>query len=362
MVSQTLPEPRVATAQPCSKGHVLVVDDEEPNRLLLRDPLEALGYSITEAVNGPDALRSMTKTMPDLVLLDVMMPGMDGFQVCRRLKKDPRTAHIPVLMVTALSERKERLMGIEAGANDFLNKPVDIQDLTLRVANGVYAKNLFDQLQVERDKSDRLLLNTLPRVIAERMKGGEYNIADHYPEVTVLVADLVGFTALTVHIDAHQVVSLLNEIFTTFDLLAEERSLEKIKTIGDAYMIAGGLPEPRPDHAEAVANYALEMLKAVRLFNEQYQTSIQLRIGIATGPVIAGVIGRKKFAYDIWGDTVNLACRLEAYGQPGTILANHTTYLRLKAGYDFDNEQVLDLKGRGATTCHRLVGQTAPRG
>lgn len=344
-----------------SKGYVLVVDDEEPNRLLLRDPLEAYGYEVTETASGTEALLSIAERLPDLVLLDVMMPGMDGFQVCRRLKKDPRTAHVPILMVTALSERKERLMGIEAGANDFLNKPVDIQDLTLRVANAVYAKALYDQLEAERQKSEKLLLNTLPAAIAERMKSGTCNIADYHPEVTVLVADLVGFTALTLHVDPHQVVSLLNEVFSTFDLLAEEHGLEKIKTIGDAYMLVGGLPEPRPDHAEAVAAFALAMMAEVKSFNEEYHTSIQLRAGIATGPVIAGVIGRKKFAYDIWGDTVNVACRLESCGGPGTICVAESAYRKLKDGYDLGDERVVDLKGRGPTTFYLLKGRAEQR-
>src|ERR1017187_9592616 len=136
-----------------SLGLVLIVDDEEQNRMLLRDPLEARGYEIAEAENGMVALAKIAARLPDVILLDVMMPQMDGFEVCRRLKTDSKTAHIPILMVTALSDRKERLMGIAVGANDFLNKPVDIQDVTLRVGNAVYAKRLHDQLQVERKKS-----------------------------------------------------------------------------------------------------------------------------------------------------------------------------------------------------------------
>jgi class 3 adenylate cyclase len=336
---------------------VLIVDDEEPNRILLRDPLEARGYEVAEAESSAQAVQRIAHRLPDAILLDVMMPGKDGFQFCRQLKADRWTAHVPVLMVTALSERKERLLGIEAGANDFLNKPVDIQDLILRVGNAVYAKSLFDQLQVERDKSERLLLNTLPRRIAERMKKGEVSIADQHPEVTVLLADLVGFTALTAHIDSNQIVSLLNEIFSAFDLLAEEHCLEKIKTIGDAYMVAGGLPEPRPDHAEAIAELALDMRTAVEDFNRQYDTSIQIRIGICTGPVIAGVIGRKKFAYDIWGDTVNLACRLESSGEPGTIQVSDSSFEKLSNKYRFGEKKTLDLKGRGPMPVHRLTGR-----
>ena len=341
------------------RGLVLIVDDDEGNRTLLRDPLETHGYEIVEAANGEQALQQVEQRPPDVILLDVMLPGMDGFEVCRRLKKDSRTAPIPVLMVTALSERMERMMGIAAGASDFLTKPVDLQELTLRVGHAAHAKHLFDQLQAEQEKSEHLLLNTLPRPIAERMKKGEVNIADQHPDVTVLVADLVGFTTLTAHIGPDQVVYLLNEIFSAFDGLAEKYGLEKIKTIGDAYMVAGGIPLPRPGHAEATAELALDLMAEIEKFNRAYNTSIHLRIGISTGSVVAGVIGRWKFTYDLWGDTVNLACRLESLGQAGSIQVSDSTYERLKDKYRFDGSRSLDIKGRAAELVHVLCGRLA---
>src|ERR1051326_9011526 len=175
---------------------ITVVDDEEANRILLREALEARGCQVNEASNGREALAQIAKQLPDTILLDVMMPGLDGFQVCRQLKDDPMSAHVPVLMVTALAEREERLAGIGAGANDFLTKPVDIQDLILRVGNALQTKSLFDQLQCEREKSDRLLFNALPIPIAERMKNGETTLADSHAEASILVADVIGFTAL----------------------------------------------------------------------------------------------------------------------------------------------------------------------
>lgn len=340
-----------------SRGLVLVVDDEEANRMLLRDPLEVHGYEIIEAENGEQALQKVEQRPPDVILLDVMMPRMDGFEVCRRLKKEARTAHIPILIVTALSERMERMMGIAAGASDFLSKPVDLQELTLRVNHAVHAKRLVDQLQAEQVKVERLLLNSLPRAIAERMKQGEVNIAEHHPDVSVLLADLVGFTTLAAHIGPEQVVYLLNEIFSGFDLLALKHGLEKIKTIGDAYMAAGGVPLPRPDHAEAIAELALDMMAEIEKFNRAYNTSIQLRIGISTGSVVAGVIGRWKFTYDLWGDTVNLACRLESLGQAGTILVSDLTYQRLRDKYRFDDSRSLEIKGRAAELVHTLRGR-----
>lgn len=338
------------------EGLVLVVDDEEQNRGLLRDPLEARGYLVEEAESGEEALEKVAENPPDVILLDLMMPNMDGFEVCRRLKTNAKTAPIPILMVTALSERKERLMGISVGANDFLNKPVDIQDVTLRVGNAVYAKRLHDQLQAEKEKSEQLLLNILPKPIAERMKQGETNIADSHPDITVLVADLVGFTTLSIHISPEQVVHLLNEIFSAFDHLVAKHGLEKIKTIGDAYMVAGGISEPRQPHVEAMAGLALDMQEEIKRLNREYETSVRLRIGICTGPVVAGVIGHSRFAYDLWGETVNLACRLESTCDAGKIQIAESTWDRLKHKYQFKPKHHVDVKGYNHLTAYWLDG------
>ena len=348
-----------------SRGFVLVVDDEEQNRTLLHDPLEARGYEVEEAENGTQALQKVAARPPDVILLDLMMPNLDGFQVCRRLKIDAKTAHIPILMLTALSDRKERLMGIEAGANDFLTKPVDLQDVIMRVGNAVYTKHLHDQLQAEKEKSEQLLLNILPKAVAERMKKGETNIADSYPDVTVLVADLVGFTTLSAHIDPELVVQLLNEIFSAFDLLTEKHGLEKIKTVGDAYMVAGGMTFPRPDHAEACAELAIHLREEIERRNRQTNSSIQLRVGICTGPVVAGVIGRGRFAYDLWGETVNVACRLESTAAVGKIQISESTYECLRGKYQFEEKHSASVNGQSDLAAYwlgRRLGNPAMNG
>jgi len=327
--------------------------------MLLRDPLEARGYEIAEAENGEQALRQAAERPPDVILLDVMLPGMDGFEVCRRLRRDPRTAPIPVLMVTALSERRERMAGIAAGANDFLNKPVDLEDLTLRVRNAVYTSQLFKQLHAERQRSEALLLNLLPSAIAQRMKAGEVNIADHHSDVTVLVSELVDFSTLAVHIGAPQMVCWLNEIFSAFDSLVQQHGLETIKTLGDAYMVAGGISLPRPDHAEAVAELAFDLRAEVGRLNCEYRTSLRLRSGISTGPLVAGVIGRKKLAYDLWGDTVNLACHLAAAGEAGSITVSQATHERLQHRYRSQSRQTASLRGQDAVTAYELEARLA---
>lgn len=340
-----------------SLGVVLVVDDEPQNRSLLRDPLEASGYEVREAENGWQALQKVAARPPDLILLDLMMPEIDGIEVCRRLKKDAKTAHIPILMVTALTERQERLEAIKAGANDFLNKPVDLKDVILRVGNAVHSKQLYEQILVEQERSERLLLNILPRPIAERMKKGETNIAENHPDTTVLLARLVGFHALSANVDAWQAVQLLNEIFSAFDGLVEKHGLEKIKTMSDSYMVAGGISIPRLDHADAMADLSFELQEEVMRFNQHHDAAVQIQIGICTGPSIAGVIGREKFAYDVWGETVNLACRLEASGEPGKIHVAQSTYGRLKDKYQFEKPHRIDSHGAGSLPAYWLANR-----
>jgi len=212
-------------------------------------------------------------------------------------------------------------------------------------------------LRAEREKSERLLLNVLPEPIAQRLKTQEGVIADGHSDVSVLFADIVDFTPLSDRLNPEQVVVLLDEVFTAFDALADAEGLEKIKTIGDAYMVAGGLPEPRPDHVRAVAEMALGMLDEVARCAERFGAPLSVRIGIDTGPVVAGVIGRRKFIYDLWGDTVNTASRMESQGLPGTIQATRAVYERLRDRYEFEERGSVPVKGKGAMTTYLLVGR-----
>lgn len=213
------------------------------------------------------------------------------------------------------------------------------------------------KLVVEREKAERLLLNILPESIAKRLEHEHNTIADSFEEATVLFADLVDFTNLSSQISPVELVSLLNEIFSRFDRLLERYGLEKIKTIGDSYMVVGGLPLPRTDHAEAVADFALDMQKEIQEFNAEKGQSFSMRIGINTGPVVAGVIGLKKFIYDLWGDTVNTASRMESHGVPGYIQVSSTTYERLKDKYIFQERGVIYVKGKGEMTTYLLNSQ-----
>lgn len=216
------------------------------------------------------------------------------------------------------------------------------------------------QREEAQERSERLLLNVLPKPIADRLKRDPSAIADRYAEVTVLFADIVDFTKFSAGIPPQELVALLNEVFSEFDQVGERHGLEKIKTIGDAYVIVGGMPVPRQDHAEAVAEMALEMPDALaRACAGRAIMSLQLRIGIHTGSVIAGVIGRTKFIYDLWGDTVNTASRMESHGLPGSIQVSHETYARLREGYEFHDRGLVPIKSKGEMATYLLVGRKA---
>ena len=213
------------------------------------------------------------------------------------------------------------------------------------------------QLQEEQEKSERLLLNILPEAIANELKEGKSNLAQKFDAVTILFADIVSFTQLSAIMSPTELVDLLNEIFSAFDRLTEEYGLEKIKTIGDAYMVAGGIPYARPDHAEAIAAMALDMQQEIIRFNKRHNRELSIRIGINSGAVVAGVIGKKKFIYDLWGDAVNTASRMESHGISGYIQVTETTYQLLQAQYVFQERSKIKVKSKGEIKTYLLLGE-----
>lgn len=206
-------------------------------------------------------------------------------------------------------------------------------------------------------ETERLLLSILPKPIVDRLKQEQGIIAERFDDVTILFADIVGFTRLEMQISPIALVILLNEIFSAFDKLAERLGLEKIKTIGDKCMVAGGLPVPKADHAEATTEMALCMQDEVALFNANNDGGFDIRIGINTGPVVAGVVGVRKFIDDLWGDTVNVASRMEAHGIPDRIQVTGTTYERLPDKYVFEKRGTIHVKNRGKIDAHLLTGR-----
>jgi adenylate cyclase len=211
----------------------------------------------------------------------------------------------------------------------------------------------------ERDRSDTLLANILPPAIAERLKdrAGEAEIADAYPEATVLFIDMAGFTALTGATTPDRLVRFLNEVYNRFDALVERYGLEKIKTSGDAYMVVGGVPEPLADHAAQVADFALAARDAMAGIADPLGRPMPVRVGIATGPVVAGVVGKRKFFYDVWGDAVNTASRMESTGEIGHIQVSPTTHALLVDRFDFTERGLIEVKGKGPMRTWFLVGR-----
>ncbi|RDV04958.1 adenylate/guanylate cyclase domain-containing protein [Undibacter mobilis] len=344
------------------QSRILIVDDNAANRDVLERRLAREGHAVVTAANGVQALKLVGDEDFDLVLLDLIMPELSGFDVLTRLKGDDATRHIPVIVISALDELDSVVRCIEAGAEDFLSKPFDPILLRTRINSSLEKKWLRDRekkfvadLETEKRKSETLLLNILPHSIVRRMREGELKIADQVHESTILFCDLAGFTMLSGTMSAEDVLDFLGEIFTQFDALAAEAGVEKIKTIGDAYMAAAGIPEPQPDHAHRIARLAPRMMRAVRDVARTTGLKLEARIGIHTGPIVAGVIGTHKFAYDVWGDSVNTASRMESHSVNGRIHISEATRRALGEAFPLEPRGVIEVKGKGPMQTYFLL-------
>ena len=357
------------------KAEVLVADDSRTMRAALSRSLRELGFTnISEAVDGADAINKLLDRPYDLMLLDMEMPVMNGMEVLAAMKLKPSISGIPVIVISAADQVETAVRCIEAGAEDYLPKPPPATLLRARVTTALEKKRLkdldrlrFAQLQaekelveIEKEKSEKLLLNILPGAIANRLKGGEKTIANGHATVSVMFADLCGFTALSRKTSPTDLVTMLNRIFTEFDIIVEKYQVEKIKTIGDCYMMVGGLPSHRDDHAQAVAAAAMEMVSALERINQSNGTELQMRVGIHTGPVVAGVIGKIKFTYDLWGDTVNVASRMESSGLPGRVHLSEQTQQALSGDFLTEERGFVECKGLGQVKTYFLKGRAQP--
>ena len=352
------------------KMRVLVVDDSRTLRKVLVRELRQIGpMQIEEASDGLEALEILQARTFDLVLLDMEMPELDGLGVLTALKKSGQLSGLPVIVISSAEEIDKTVKCIEMGAEDYLPKTFNPILLRARIISSFEKKRFRDLekdyleqlqkekelLQMEQMKSERLILNILPKPIAERLKKNEKNISSSYEDVTILFSDIVGFTQMSSLLTPSDLVALLNDLFTRFDKRAELLGLEKIKTIGDAYMAAGGVPVPRADHADIVADMALGMLEDLAEFNRDNQISLQMRIGLNSGPVVAGIIGFTKFSYDLWGSTVNVASRMESSSVIGKIQISPSTAKALSGRFDLQGREVIEVKGIGKVLTHFLL-------
>ncbi|MFM8618889.1 MAG: adenylate/guanylate cyclase domain-containing protein [Opitutaceae bacterium] len=365
---------KLAEAQSDPHGRlaaILIVDDDEYLRRMIALRLEQFGYqNVTDAPDGEAALDLIRRQEFDLTILDIEMPRLDGFGVLRALHEDPERRHLPVIVSSGLDDLDAVARCIALGAEDYLLKPLKSEIFRARVSATLERKRLRDierlrliqlqherrLLELEQEKTERLLLNVLPRSIASRLKHGERTIAERYEEVTVLFADVVDFSSWAGRTDPEDLVSLLNDLFSRFDQLAGEHGLEKIKTIGDSYLAVGGLPERVADHAGAAARLALGMLGALREFNRDRGVELSMRIGLNSGPVVAGIIGRRKFTYDLWGATVNVASRMQAAGVPNRIQVSSSTGGLLHGRFQLTPRGSVTCKGVGEVTTFLLDG------
>lgn len=375
----------------------------------LFDTLSLQGYDVHRAVGEKAILNLACGDLPDLILLQTHTLTNAELRLCEVLKKRPETRSIPIVIVGHDQDPHQRLRAFDAGVVDYITDDTWLEEIVARVKAQVIsyrlqrrlrlqaqravsagsATNILADLQralrrqaqllqtqnqqlqqemqereqtqkalrLEQQKSEQLLLNILPKAIVDKLKQLQGSLADRFDDVTILFADIVNFTPLAAQISPLDLVNWLNHIFSEFDRLAEQHRLEKIKTIGDAYMVVGGLPLPRADHPEAVMEMALAMQEVAQRITRQDGQTFQLRIGINTGAVVAGVIGIKKFSYDLWGDAVNIASRMEAQGTPGKIQITEETYQRVKHLYDFDQVSQVMVKGRGTLTTYHFVGR-----
>ncbi len=328
---------------PARRPTILVVDDQPANISVIVELLRPR-YRIKAARTGHRALEiARAEPAPDLILLDVVMPEMDGYEVCRRLKSDPRTAHIPVIFLTALHTDQSEARGLEMGAADFVTKPFNAAVVKARVRTQL-------ELVYERRLSDRLLANTLPDRVVLDLKTRGSSPPREYRDVSLLFIDMIDFTRIAGQLQPAVLMAELTEIFSGFDAIVERWGGQTIKTIGDAYFCVCGMPDARADHAGRMVEIGLCFIEFLEARNATAEHRWEARVGVHSGAVIAGIVGRTRYLYDVFGDAVNIAARVERSSWPMRLTVTETTREAVAhdAPYAFTPRGPVALKGKGA--------------
>ncbi len=339
-------------------GHILVVEDNEMSRDMLVRRLRNQGHTVDEAENGRIALEMMRQTPFDLVLLDVMMPVMNGYEALEQAKSDPRLRHVPVIMLSALDEIDSVVRCIEMGAEDYLPKPFNSVLLRARIETSLEKKRLRDQEvlyleQIEREKkrSDELLHVILPGQIVSELKATNEVRPRRYDNVAVMFCDIVGFTSFCDTHSPEEVSANLQQLIQDYEGIAERYHLQKIKTIGDSFMATAGLLDPVENPTLSCVAAGMEMIAAT----QGVPAGWNARVGVHFGHVMAGVVGHRRYLFDIWGDTVNTAARLESNGFPGYVNVSTQAWEQVCHCCQGESAGLLDIKGKGKMELIRVT-------
>ena len=336
------------------KKLILLVDDAPENIQVAREILKDT-YKTRVATSGAKALELVrVAPTPDLILLDVMMPGMDGYEVCARLKADPVTHDIPVIFLTAKTEAEDETRGFEAGAVDYIHKPCSPPVVLARVQTHLNLVETRQQLAREKSHVDRLLDNMLPASAVSELKATGKVAPRRFENVAVLFVDLVSFTRYCDQETPEVVVGSLSDLFILFEACAHRNGLEKIKTVGDAFLATGGLLKHVDDPLGAAVKCALDIMAAAPSIRQGWQ----VRAGVHCGSVMAGIVGQERYQFDIWGDTVNVAARLTAAASPQTVALTEAMAAHL-TGVTVVPRGSVELKGKGAVALVEVAASSA---
>jgi DNA-binding response OmpR family regulator len=331
-----------------ARGVVLVVDDIEENLKVLSDTLTQAGYRPLQARSGERALQIAGKAKPDLILLDIKMPGMDGFTTIAALKADPASADIPVIFISALNQIEDKIEGFRAGAVDYVSKPFQREEVVARVGAHVKLREALRSVVLEREKSERLLSALLPQAVADELKERGAVEPRCFEAASFLFTDLVDFTVQAAKLTPGQLIGELNDLVGNFDRIMREHGCERIKTIGDAYLAVCGMPEPDGDHALKLCRAALAIRDWLAERNRSAAVVWRMRLGVHSGPAVAGIVGVSRFIYDVFGDAVNIASRMEGASAPMRLNASAATWRLLAGRLDGEARGLQPVKGAEA--------------
>jgi len=393
---------------------IVFAEDSSVQGIMLKRILVGEGYQVFWGKNGKEAFGLVEREKPSLIITDVEMPDMNGFEFCRMVKQRDDLKDIPVIICSSLSRPEDIMTGIEVGADGYVTKPYDkkylmyrvhallnnpinsdeeITPLTIHYAGRDFTimadrlhilnmllstyenslkqynelvnaqielKKLNKSLDISKKETENLLLNILPLKVARELQRAGRTTPEKFESATILFTDFKGFTKLSELFSTEELIAQLDTFFSYFDSIVQLHGIEKIKTIGDAYMCVSGIPESTPDHAVRMVNAALEILDYMRIVNTSTEKDIlhswQIRIGINTGPISAGVVGTKKFCYDIWGDSVNVASRMESSGEPGRINISGSTYELIKDKFQCEHRGKIQAKNKGNIDMYFVLG------